>query len=89
MLLYHARWHFSIIFEDKRSGQGGVQDGQAGVADMDSGDSGNADAGAEDGGNKDFIFADSSERYLDDWELELCSADELTLARNEIFKHLL
>lgn len=56
---------------------------------MDSGDSGNADAGAEDGGNKDFIFADSSERYLDDWELELCSADELTLARNEIFKHLL
>lgn len=64
---------------------GRVQDGQPGAADIDSGDSGNADAGEEDGGNKDFIFADSSERYLDDWELELCSADELTLARNEIY----
>lgn len=80
---------FPLFLKIRDPDRGGVQDGQAGVADMDSGDSGNADAGAEDGGNKDFIFADSSERYLDDWELELCSADELTLARNEIFKHLL
>ena len=41
--------------------------------------------GLQDDAGTEFIFADSSERYLEDWELELCSSSELSIARNEIY----